>query len=216
MYLFYSIMILLGVTCVSFSILLLIVDRRKVQDLSNDLDSKKEDIIEVINDAEQIVIEMNNFSDYLLERIDTKAKELEDRIENTQQYVKNDLQEEKKPKIQQNIANEVVEVEEAEAEVLKGLSVVNGSNLNSYNKQSISGKNFQEASKLHSNIDIKIEGTQIDLSEILYNGREKVIPINPKHRNVYTLFEKGYSEVEIAKTLKMGHGEIKLILGVKR
>ena len=45
---------------------------------------------------------------------------------------------------------------------------------------------------------------------------EKVIPINSKYNEVLRLAECGLNEVDIAKRLNMGKGEIQLIMGLNR
>jgi DNA-binding NarL/FixJ family response regulator len=77
MYLFYASMILIGVVCVAVSLFVYILDKKKMVEMIGRIDSKTEALVDTIHDAEQIILEMNQFSDYLLERIDEKVKELE-------------------------------------------------------------------------------------------------------------------------------------------
>lgn len=81
MYVFYATVILIGVICVVVSVFLYILDKKRTENELADVDKKLNEITEAINDAEQIVIEMNNFSDYLLEKIDSKVNDLEKRLE---------------------------------------------------------------------------------------------------------------------------------------
>jgi hypothetical protein len=211
-------MILAGVICVALSIFMLIIDRKRAIELYDNMDIKKEDIIDALNDAEQIVVEMNNFSDYLFEKIDSKAKEIEDILKNSHinaikqsEEVLEAISINKKNEENEEKIEKIEEIEQIEQ--MSNLNVVNGTCLNYYAKPAVKTtlQNWKNPA-----IDISVNETQININEVLSYGSDKVIPINPKHKNVYLLFEKGYSEIEIAKMLKLGLGEIKLILGVKR
>ncbi len=81
MFVFYATVILIGVICVIVSVFLYILDKKRSENELADVDKKLNEITEAINDAEQIVIEMNNFSDYLLEKIDSKVNDLEKKLE---------------------------------------------------------------------------------------------------------------------------------------
>lgn len=81
MYVFYATVILIGVMCVAVSVFLYILDKKRSEKELEDVEKRINEITEAINDAEQIVIEMNNFSDYLLEKIDLKVEVLERKLE---------------------------------------------------------------------------------------------------------------------------------------
>lgn len=53
-------------------------------------------------------------------------------------------------------------------------------------------------------------------SESVASGKEPEQGLSPKHQMVYAMDKLGYSEEEIAKQMKIGKGEVKLLLQLKR
>jgi flagellar motor switch/type III secretory pathway protein FliN len=155
-------------------------DKKKSDEMMESLDHKTTKIYEAIQDAEQIVLEMNNFSDYLLSRIDAKVQEFEDKI----------------PK------EENIFFEELKGTDLKKSEVPLKDQIN-------------QIENIGKNIDVKLQGEKIDLKGLYGLEKEKPIPLNPKHKEIYLLKESGLEELEIAKVLELGIGEVRLILGLK-
>ncbi|MHB9093677.1 MAG: DUF6115 domain-containing protein, partial [Eubacteriales bacterium] len=54
-----------------------------------------------------------------------------------------------------------------------------------------------------------------DLKPVAGNS-EPDVEIPPKHQMVYAMAKMGYSEEDIAKQMKIGRGEVRLILQLKR
>lgn len=215
MYAFYAIMMLLGVMMLLFSFFMLIIERKKAVELNDKLLNNEENLVEVINDAELIVEEMNLFSDFLLERMDSKAKEIqqllldaEQKMAHTQQGIAASL--ESHP-ANQGLHTQVLHLEESVQHAMK--KAANGE---AYpNTVTVPAKD-DLGEQAYETPEVDLVADELKHLNVSVLASEKIIPLNPKHRNVYALYEKGYGEVEIAKILKMGAGEVRLILGVKR
>ena len=239
---------------------------KKVVELSTNLNSRKEDLVEVINDAEQIVVEMNNFSNYLMQRIDDKTKEVEKVIELNKSLVlkvqnKKQLKETNETlfaeRIQERIEKQdvkakqdsrvnqlskAISVKQHQIKIEQQMQKVDGKELinseiqmdkvenavgyqgnvyypnksDSKVKQNNYDKNPSKTTRTNKKIDLVAHENEVNLNEIYSISKDKVIPINPRYREVYSLFEEGYTELDIAKKFNMGLGEVKLILGIRR
>jgi Golgi nucleoside diphosphatase len=196
MFAFYSVIIIFGIFCIIFALIILVYDRKKMQFIATRMEEKKEELIEAIDNAEQMVIEMNNFQDFLFERVDSKTKEFEKIIESAKI-----VQKERTTQKERIIQEEKLVQEER---IIQGefADVVNGG--------SYYFNNFVKVSRNIKN------NNKTETAEVVKKELPKVIHLNPKHKEAYILHEKGRSELEIAKMLNMGVGEVKLILGVNR
>lgn len=73
---FYVSIILVGILIVLMSLICILHDKKTAHDYRTDLDRKKSELMEVIEDAEVLLDELNRFSDYILNKIDDKNKEI--------------------------------------------------------------------------------------------------------------------------------------------
>lgn len=69
---FFTCIILIGSGLTLFALMLILFEKRRLHDYRNDLKEKKEDLIKVIEDAEELISEMNRFSDYAVTQIEEK------------------------------------------------------------------------------------------------------------------------------------------------
>lgn len=72
----YVSLIFLGIVLVLFSLIWIIYDRKRSYNYEKRLDEKKEELIGVIDDAGQMIEEMNKFSDYIVNQMDLKSEEM--------------------------------------------------------------------------------------------------------------------------------------------
>lgn len=265
MYIFYAVMILCGVLMTIVAIFLYIIDKRKSMDLMLRVEEKNNELTQAIQDAEQIVLEMNRFSDYLLGRVDEKLQEVEACLEkdlkakedilhlqtrnqavgsedkwvhweNNIQRENRDIQESMRPTRGQQTIRTIQE--SIQGKVLRGGTQVDelvkrkeSEHLKLSNTQEFSAKETLPSIRNHEDIpnngilnhnqhvqnnriDVKLEGTPVDLKE-LYIKAKNISPQKPKAENVCTLKEDGWGDIDIAKELDMGIGEVRLILGMK-
>jgi hypothetical protein len=190
---FYVSIIFIGVILVIISLIWIAYDRKKGLDYVQKLEQKKEELVGIIRDAEQMVDELNRFSDYIVTRMDEKSGELF-------QYMK--AAETQIDSMQTSVPAEKTFVRQTE-----------------------------KAAQEESLTDITIMKDQLPLSHAAQEVRDSVPEMDTstnvfeigggfsparRFREVIKLSEMGLSDTEIAKRLKMGKGEIHLILGTRK
>jgi exonuclease VII small subunit len=73
---FYVSLIFIGILLVLFSLACIFLDKRKVFQFTRNFEDKKQELVEIIQDAEQMIEELNRFSDYIVNQMDLKNEEL--------------------------------------------------------------------------------------------------------------------------------------------
>lgn len=196
---FYVSIIFIGITLIVISLIWIICDRKKSYDYAKKLDEKKEELVNIIADAEQMIEELNKFSDYIVTRMELKNEELCKNL---------NLIDERLKQIDRMTHND------HEAKELSGEKIIYA------NSGDISDKH--DESKFNCSSDLIIEKLNLYKdAEHSQDGtrakiKEKVVPLSSRHKEVLQLADKGLSETEIAKKLSMGKGEIQLILGLNK
>lgn len=198
---FYASIMFIGIVLILVSLVWIAFDKKKTFDDEKRMDDKREELTKIISDADLMVEELNKFSDYIVSLVDQKNLEALDAIKNLEEKVKS--------------------IAEEKSVVLKGRAFEA--------ERVASGSQFvlsaQSASSfINGTCDLIIDNIMHEETSSVKSSRskpqgkikEKVIPINSKHKEVITLAQKGLDETEIAKKLSMGKGEIQLILGVNR
>lgn len=77
---FFTCIILVGSCLTIFAFILMLYEKKRLHDYRGDLKEKKEELIKVIEDAEELISEMNRFSDYTVTQIEEKNSVLLDAI----------------------------------------------------------------------------------------------------------------------------------------
>jgi hypothetical protein len=201
---FYVSVIFIGITLIVISLVWIAYDRKKAHDYLGQIDAKKEELVGIINDAEQMIEEMNKFSDYIVTQMELKNEEMCANIKTLEERVKH--------------ADSVVE-EVSEIKVVKSKTekVVNGSSIDIRltSDSSFIAPNYG-SDMVIENIHFDSVATNGYQTRAGIRGKDKVIPINCKHKEVIQLAQLGMNDTEIAKSLKMGKGEVQLILGMNK
>ena len=73
---FYVSFVFLGVLLVAFSLVWIFLDKKKAFNFVKSFDKKKQELIEIISDAEEMIEELNKFSEYIVHTMDLKNEEL--------------------------------------------------------------------------------------------------------------------------------------------
>jgi len=193
---FYVSIIFIGITLIAISLLWIFFDRKKFSDCEKRINKKKEELSAIISDAEDMIEELNKFSDYIVTQMDLKNEELFRSLQNFDERLKqlNKRANEQYVKSEQNLEKEIKNRKTGNVKHGKSDLIVDSLGLRS--NQSVGKPAIQPQS-------VKRE-------------REKVIPINSRYNQVLALAQDGLSDTEIAKNLKMGKGEIQLILGINK
>ena len=69
---FYMCIMLIGSGMTMFAIFLILAEKRRLHDYRSDIKQKKEELINVIEDCEELISEMNKYSDYVVTQIEDK------------------------------------------------------------------------------------------------------------------------------------------------
>mgnify|MGYP005847934973 CR=1 FL=1 len=201
---FSAVMVIIGIVLLIISLFLIVSDRKKVLSHLRRMDEKKAELVGIINDAEQMIEELNKFSDYIVTQMDLKNEE----IWNNMKMI------EEKAKQYENRINGIKESEASENNFCKAANFDDNISADAEYKK----KSFEPGSDLV--IDTLSYAYNESPQYINRNSRqipgEKVIPLNSKYRDVLRLAEKGMSSMEIAKKLNMGKGEIQLVLELNK
>ena len=72
----YVSIIFTGIMLILISLGMIAYDRKKAFDYSTKLENKKDELEVVISDADQIITEMNKFSDYIVTQMEIKNEEM--------------------------------------------------------------------------------------------------------------------------------------------
>lgn len=164
------------------------------------IEKKKEEIEEILGSADQMLDELNRFSDYMVTHIEDKVREIESMI------VKID-----------------VKVDDSKSTLAqKAVATQQGGSHGCYEKNNQNEGNVSKTIVPFSNKGIAFNANKIYSyssysSATISENRvaEKIINSNIKSKQIISLAEKGFSETEIAKKLNVGRGEIQLVLGMR-
>lgn len=198
---FYVSTVIIGIMFIIISLVLVAFDRKKSLDYASRLDEKKEELTGIIADADQMIDEMNKFSDYIVTQMELKNEEMSTNLK---------LMEEKISHVNSTIP-EVIETEVSlRDKVVNGSIVEPEYNRDHYTAQAHMGVRYDSTKMGVVNVG-SVAGYKTQTK-----SKDKVVPINNKANTVIQMARNGLSETEIAKSLKMGKGEIQLILEMNK
>ncbi len=186
----------LSVLILISSLIYLIVVRKWSKRELRRIENKKTEIEAIVESADQMIDELNRFSDYIIVHIAEKTHEVEemlrqldDNIEEKRQLMGVFSQSEG-----EESARETDESDNAE----EGICTTVIPMLN------------KPVGRWSNRAYIYSKPAAKEVRPV-----EKIINSNTKSRQIVLLAEKGFDETEIAKRLNVGRGEIQLILGMK-
>ena len=205
---FYVSMVFFGVLLVLFSLICLFLDKRKVFTFLKNYDEKKQELVEIINDAQQMIDELNRFSDYIVNQMDLKNEEMNKNLkaaEEKMDALKGKMQVICKRADEIDLKASIETAIPAAAVMPAAVSV-----------QTAVSSESALADQIP--VAIAVNGTQREMQPPKPPARksDKVIPINNKYSEVIRLSTEGLQGLEIAKRLGMGKGEVDLILGLRK
>jgi len=190
---FYVSLIFMGIIIIVFALVWIAYDKKKSYDYSKQLDDKSIELVGIIKDAEQMINELNKFSDYIVTQIDLKNQELAADIKKVDERIS-----------QLNNISKSID------------NVVNGNNMPGM------GMSFEipTLERGSDTVGDKINTDNSNSNQFQHKHKtrsgDKIIPINNKCDEVLQLAAEGLDETEIARKLNIGKGEIQLILGINR
>lgn len=214
-------------------------DKKKQLDDKEVLQEKKEMLVSVISDAELMIEELNNISDYLVSHIDKKRQEVVNTVKEADEKIKaakdievkeitdkeiksaagkkikeiidKEIKSAADKKIKTIIIEKIKEAADKEIEIIKEEKVSN----------EIDKVYFTESKELLIDGENTIFRNVLseDINKSLSNkieSKRKIVSANSKYKEVISLSQSGLNETQIAKKLNMGKGEIQLVLGINK
>ena len=192
---FYIGLIFIGCFLIVLSLVWIVYDKKKSFDYESQIEMRKNELSSIINDAEAMIDEMNKFSDYVINRMERKSLEITKNLD--------------------DIEAKIEGLEKAASAI--NTKEVGGEDL--LYKAKNNNVNKKSPGVSESMIDIAAAedyNTILDYSTRLFKEDSKAMPLSDKHREVIELSKKGMKDTDIAKSLKIGKGEVQLILGINR
>ena len=199
---FYVSLIFLGILLVVFSLACIFLDKRKSFGIIRSFDAKKQELSEIISEAEEMIEELNKFSDYIVNLMDLKNEEMSKNLQ---------IAEEKVCILSKKLGAAAV--------------AVNGTMIDRTDAVAASGA---MTDRTVFAIDYAImdsdsctatktaAAAKRPYAVAAQKKNDKVISINKKHSEVLRLSNEGMQSLDIAKKLNMGKGEVELILGIRK
>ena len=184
---FYVSVILFGVLVVFVALALIFSDRRKGMNYSKAIDQKSKQLVDIIKDAEQMIEEMDKFSDYIIRRFESKNDEIKELLCTIDKKV------------------EYLNAKQAEWETEKEVVLKKTGTDEDYGYTYVGRKNFLEKQGVMFRNSVNNKKQNVKKTE-------KVIEMSSRHKEVLDMAKTGFDENYIAKTLNIGKGEIGLIL----
>ncbi len=202
---FFISLIVLGIVLIIVALVGIAYDRKKSRDAFESIDAKRDELTGIVNDAELMIDELNRFSDYIVTQMDIKNEEMNNVLKSVEERIG-------------NIKGRLNE--SAEAVQIPVDMVVNGNGSDVLVKSKIEKIQQEieepEETVIKQEVNIPSSRSAISSYKIQSNYKNNVIPINSKYAEVLMLAEEGLSEIEIAKKLGMGKGEVELVLGMNK
>lgn len=177
MFNFFISLMVVGISLILISFILVLFDYKSSLSEKDKLDKRIGVLEELLGDADQIVQELNKFSDYIVTKVDEKSNDLKTLIDEADQLVLSS-------KSKQKIINTPVKEEVSYVSEMVEPPVI-----------------YRNTAKPEQVIEL------VKKDSLKYSAANK-------HNEVLRLFDEGLSDVEIAKRLNMGKGEVQLIVGM--
>jgi hypothetical protein len=213
---FYVSLIFIGIMLAIISLILILIDKKNVFVFRKTFDDKKQELVEIINDAEQMIDELNRFSDYIVSQIDVKNEELNANIKAAEQKIR---------AIEEKTGAIAVGRKAAGAKT-KSTGAIDAVQVT---ENSLQAEALEVNASIAAGFELPAVELNIPVTAVAAYGRseagtqqiqnkrkDKVIPLNNRYSEVLRLSKEGMEDLEIAKSLNMGKGEVELIIGLKR
>ena len=236
---FFVSLIFFGILLVIVSLIIIFLDKKKVFQFMKSFDDKKQELTEIISDAEEMIEELNKFSDYIVGQMDRKNDELNKSLSIAEEKV--NLLGNRLDTVSKKAAEAVVAERSKSTERFKSVEQGKSAVLSRSLKQSkpvecnkteersiitetagvqagqVSTEEIQ-AGTISSNIAVNGDSVSFGAEEVeTVSGKsDNVIPFNSKYSEVIRLSNQGLQSLEIAKILALGKGEVDLILDLRK
>jgi len=206
----------IGIVLMAVAFIWIAFDWKKSNGKEKEIESKKNDLNDVISEAEQMIVEINKLSGYVVSTLESKTDEI---------FKKLDEAEERAKKIISGINSDTTVNYVGSGKENKANYENSDSNADYSNNAGINNSNWDNMLHQNEKNDTAVNNLEFDGKDSLnYQAQQKEIgqdikslfTINTKSKEVLKLAEQGLSSMEIAKKLNIGIGEIQLILDINK
>lgn len=187
-------MMFFGIVITLTAFIWIVAESFRSRDDVKKLEEKKEELVSIITDAEQILDEMNRFSDYIVTQMDLKSTEMAEVLK----------------MIEEKLGNFKRAVSDAD-----------------YSTRKDTVRYTAKTTEMKKNDDFRaMTGTIAEGFDTVRalrpqnshskGAKDNVIPINSRHKEILRMRDTGMNETEIARQLRVGRGEVQLILELNK
>jgi len=172
-----------------FSLIFLVLFKRWGKHEFARIEKKKKELEELLDSADQMIDEMNNFSDYVITNLEEKSFSVEKMVVSLEEKIKHNKE------YIENIRTQEKETKEEKSGMAKTIIP------------------FQ--SRIPSTGGIKksiTESKACSFEDQSFKPRKD----SSKSMQILQMAENGFDETEIARKLNVGRGEIQLVLGMSK
>lgn len=196
--------------------------KKKVISFVINYEAKKKELNDIVIDAEEMIKELNKFSEYIADQVDLKNNEMNKNIK---------AAEEKAMLLQQRVDNLVISsrdivkkdsINKTEASYTAGVletqqidrenKIFDQTNEDEKTMAAVNGESIIS----NSSAILAYTAHQHNTTLSVPKKKEKVIPLTTKYSEVIKMSQENMSIQEIAKKLNIGKGEVELILDMRR
>lgn len=210
---FFTCIIFIGSGLVLFSFLLMLYEKKRLYDYRNDIRDKKEDLIQIIEDAEELITEINRFSEYTVNQIEETSQVLTKNISEadlkiealqSSQFIK-PYYEANYTRMYDNSHNTNYQFNDKRVESTHDT------------KQEVNFEHTQESSAYdEASVSRIIDEGKPKAENLISANKGKILTFDLKRREIIKLAKSGLNSTEIAKIINCGKGEIELIARMGR
>ena len=211
---FFYLILLSGVAIICVAIFLIMKDNKKNRELVRIAETEKDELKSIIDDAELMVDELNNFSDYIITEIEKKNSEVDLQLSMLDEKLKKAME----TQVHLDMTGARMKAVKVLDETYENETVLAMPDTKRMvyriERRSRSGavageKSRDEGSSIIDERTVN-EETVDDIK------KSAILVLNDKkYGNVLKYANEGMSDTDIAKTLNIGKGEVQLIIGLK-
>lgn len=228
---FYVSMIFFGILLVLVSLLFIALDKKRVFNFTRSFDDKKQQLTEILNDAELMIEELNKFSDYIVNQMDLKNEELNKNLKIAEDKVLA-LGERVRVMSVDSYTSAAVNPAADGSSVQPPVSAIQASGqinraVSAYKQEALENDKQSENDMVNETEASEATGSRIVTQAAAHQEKavetvspplkkkDKVIPLRNKYSEVIRLSQQGMESIDIARGLNMGKGEVELIIGLR-
>lgn len=188
-------LMIVGIFVVMITSIIIFLDKLKGEDIYLNLEMKEQELKKVMEDADEVISEINYISDVVVTEIEDKVRNMQNisqAIHNMNTYTAVPVQ-----------ASQAKDTYTSMQQMPQNVVLNDNRNYD-----------MPQTRKDLSHINMQ-NGQQKNESPVSVERNERESKLNTKQKKVFDYAAQGMSVAEIAKKMNMGQGEVMLILSIK-